>query len=316
MENEGSQYIISEKSFIFQSGPRPVAVAAISTVVQIPASGLPPGITHNASSRPTPEGATASEMTSQLPSNTPSSATPSVSQPPPPLFNPFSTQSRGPFSMNIGRGTFANRPGVTANTIRINMSHPRPTTNLNSQSTDRPRTPPGLQNFMQNVMQSFSGGNHSARASTSAASSMSSGASRATSTFQNASWSTATQVTPVTNQPNSVTASTATQRRTLHHPHPHHHHHNHDGSIIHPDNLLPCGSFHFGPTFHQGGESSTAMQRARAESATASPNATSETNSTTTNEIHSTTSNASTSSQTSWLFFIYLFIYLMKCFDY
>ena len=268
--------------------------------MQIPASGLPPGIMHNASSRPTPEGATDPEMTSHLPPNTPTSATPSVSQPPPPLLNSFSNQSRGPFSMNIGRGRFANRPGVTANTIRINMSHPRPTANLNSQTTDRPRTPPGLQNFMQNVMQSFSGGNHSARGSTSAASSMSSGASRATSNFQNASLSTTTQVTPVTNQPNSATSSTTTQRRTLHHPHPHHHHHNHDGSIIHPDNLLPCGSFHFGPTFHQGGESSTAIQSTRAESATASPNATSETSSTTAHEIHSATSNTSTSSQTSW----------------
>ena len=267
--------------------------------MQIPASGLPPGITHNASSRPTPEGATASEMTSQLPSNNPSSGAASVSQPPPPLLNSFSTQSRGPFSMNIGRGTFANRPGVTANTIRINMSHPRPTSNSNSQSTDRPRTPPGLQNFMQNVMQSFSGGNHLARTSTSAASSMSSGASRATRTIQNASWSTTTQVTPVTNQPNSATASTTTQRRTLHHPHPHHHHHNHDGSIIHPDSLLPCGSFHFGPTFHQGGESSTAMQSTRTESATALPTVTSETSGTTAHEIHSTASNASTSSQTS-----------------
>ena len=61
-----------------------------------------------------------------------------------------------------------------------------------------------------------------------------------------------------TSTSSSTTSSTNQQR--AYRPHTHHHHHHQDGSVIHPDSLLPCSSFHFGPTFHQGGQHSGAAR--------------------------------------------------------
>lgn len=279
-----------------QAGPRPVAVAAISTVVQIPASGLPPGIMRNAAPRPTPEGSsTTPDMTSQPPLSSTSLSTPIVSQPPPPLFQSFSSsQTQGPFSLNIGRGMFGSRPGVTANTIRINVGGQRTSTN-SSRSTDRPATPPGLQNIMQNIMQSFSGGQPSAGAESTTISNTQSqpGVSQVQAST---TLSTSTQTRPA-RLSQFLNNTTSTGNRRHHHPHPHHHHHNHDGSVIHPDNLLPCGSFHFGPTFHQEDSPPGMGPTQTARSSTSSSSSSTQgvtTNSRTTSQTRTTESQSST----------------------
>lgn len=233
----------------------PVAVAAVSTVVQVPVMQYASS-SHTQSTTPT---VSSSPTTSVGPHPMQSMFGPIFSN------SPFPSPHGGNSSIQVG--VISGNNGATQ------------TFNIGQDGLNQGQGPPGgqlpfgLQNIMQNIMQNMAGGSTAQPTNPTMTSSVTS--------------STETTMNSQPQQPQSQHQSThnafhqsihqaahqrahqAVQQRahqaanqaTLgsarhsthnHRPHPHHHHHNQDGSVMHPDMLLPCHSFHFGPTFFHG----------------------------------------------------------------
>jgi len=325
-----------------QTMQRPVAVTAISTVLQIPASRLqglqniqPPTSIPNFTDQP-PRTLNANSTT--VPNVPPQQASAN-------MFQSFLSQgqgtgNQGSFQIRSGNGGGNIFGSVSSNVVYQNNSSsstsesttsstPTPTSATPTSTTSSSNLPLGLQNIMQSIMQNLSGGvantmqsplNTSSVFSTSFSTSSTGSTTTTGPNVQFSSTSSPwfgpfsaqmpgqptfgprstqpsnTQASATPSAPPAATGSQPTAppsgrthhhihrarvppsgNRNAHRPHPHHHHHNPDGSVMHPDNLLPCGSFHFGPTFNQGGgsESVIIVDQARR---TSTSNSTSTTN--------------------------------------
>ena len=270
----GSQHSMPRMPMNTTGSRTPVAVAAISTVVHIPAGTFSNLIRNNTQRGTVTVSSAAYSSTS---STTSTSTTTSTGPSPESIFQSlYSGGSFGPPMQSFSVSRSSNGPfqseislGGSQSAFQMNIGQESVSvqggTNDGGSGNDQMNL--GLQNIMQNIMQNISGTRSQPTQSdttTTVVSAIPCTSFGRTQRGVNSASATSSTSQSGGNHSNShyhhhhhhnhPDSTPGHNNQRPYRPHPHHHHHHRDGSVIHPDSLLPCGSFHFGPTFHQAGQ--------------------------------------------------------------
>ncbi|XP_066922575.1 large proline-rich protein bag6-A-like [Clytia hemisphaerica] len=276
---------------------RPVAVAAISTVVHIPAIQISSMMRNSSSSSSSSSTSSNTTSTGSVSSNTTTnntttntSSTTSTGPTPEQMFQnmmrngnfqSFSSSSGGATGSGNSQVNFGMFPAGQFGMMSSSSTGRQETSESNSEGTftmsssTSGNLSEGLQSMMQGIMQNISNMHGGTQNNPTSSTTSTTSTNTTPSSTESASDTSSSQPSPsprhphfhhghhhhhhhnnANSRPNNHQNTTNERRNPSmnYRPHVHHHHHNHDGSVIHPDSLLPCQSFHFGPTFH--GESS------------------------------------------------------------